>query len=290
MGGVEVSPAWLGDATGSIFALHGAGEDFMRRGVITFIIILIGATASAQIVATRSTAAQFLIPAAGALDGSNGTFFRSDITMLNYRSTTQNIRLQWLPQTVTGVGVPETDITINASSGIASEDFVTNILHRSGLGAILVTGITAAGDFDPSAQLVATSRIWTVQPGSSGTTSQSLPVVSTADISSTISVVLGARRDSRFRVNVGIVNLSNSQQRFQVASAGTNATDVQQVDVEAMSMVLFRISGADSAVPLQIQVSNISATARSTSWIAYASSVDNITGDAWTTLGSNVPQ
>jgi hypothetical protein len=265
----------------------------MRRGVVTFIIIFsitfIGATASAQIVATRSTSAQFVIPAAGALDGGNGTFFRSDITMLNYRSTVQNVRLQWLPQGVTGVGVPPVDITINPLSGIASEDFVTNTLHRSGLGAILVSGITPAGDFDPAAQLSATSRIWTPQPASSGTTSQSLPVVSTADISSTIQIALGARRDSRFRVNVGIVNLSSSQQRFQVASFGSNGTDVQQVDVEAMSMVLFRVSGADSAVPLQIQVTNVS-TVRSSSWIAYASSVDNITGDAWTTLGSNVPQ
>ncbi|HXH91846.1 MAG TPA: hypothetical protein VNN25_09720 [Thermoanaerobaculia bacterium] len=266
----------------------------MRRGAVTFVIFFsitfIGTTASAQIVATRIAAAQFVIPAAGALDGGNGTFFRSDITMVNYRSTVQNVRLQWLPQTVTGVGVPPTDITINASSGIASEDFVTNILHRSGLGAILVSGITPAGDFDPTAQLAATSRIWTFQPGSSGTTSQSLPVVSTADISSTVQVVLGARRDSRFRMNVGIVNLSSSQQRFQVVSAGSNGTDVQVVDVEAMSMVLFRVSGADSAIPLQIQVFNTSTTARSNSWIAYASSVDNITGDAWTTLGSNAPQ
>jgi hypothetical protein len=266
----------------------------MRRGIIATIIIFnitfIAATASAQIVATRSASAQFLIPAAGAVDGGNGTFFRSDITLINYRSTTQNVRLQWLPQAVTGVGVAPVDITINASSGIASEDFVTNILHRSGLGAILVTGITAAGDPDPSALLVATSRIWTFQPGSSGTTSQSLPVVSTSDINSTIPAVLGSRRDSRFHVNVGIVNLSSGAQRFQVFSAGSGGTDSQQVDVEAMSMVLFRVNGADSSVPLQVQVSNISTTTRSTAWLAYASSIDNITGDAWTTLGSNVPQ
>jgi hypothetical protein len=262
----------------------------MRRAVITFIIIFIATTASAQIVATRSASAQFLIPAAGAVDGGNGTFFRSDITLVNYRGTTQNVRLQWLPSGVTGVGVAPVDIQINAASGIASEDFVTDILHRSGLGAILVTGITATGDPDPAALLVATSRIWTLQPGSSGTTSQSLPVVSTADINSAIPAVLGSRRDSRFHVNVGIVNLSSSAQNFQVFSAGSGPTDVQQVTVQAMSMVLFRINGADSSTPLQIQVSNVSTTTRSTAWLTYASSVDNITGDAWTTLGSNVPQ
>ncbi len=262
----------------------------MRRAVITFIIVFIATTASAQIVATRSASAQFLIPAAGAVDGGNGTFFRSDITLVNYRSTTQNVRLQWLPQGVTGIGVAPVDIQINAASGIATEDFVTDILHRSGLGAILVTAITAGGDPDPSALLVATSRIWTFQPGSSGTTSQSLPAVSTADINSTTSAVLGSRRDSRFHVNVGIVNLSSSAQSFQVFTAGSGGTDSQQVVVQAMSMVLFRVNGADSSVPLQVQVSNISTTNRSTAWVAYTSSVDNVTGDAWTTLGSNVPQ
>lgn len=261
----------------------------VRRSIITIVIILTAAAASAQIVVTRSSASQLLIPAAGALDGSNGTFFRSDISLLNYRSTAQNVRLQWLPQTGTSTSGPTIETTIAASSGIASEDFVTNIMQRSGLGAILVTGITSAGDTDPAAELVATSRIWTNQPNGSGTQSQSLPSIATADINSTVVAVLSARRDARFRVNVGIVNLSLSAQRFQVTVAGSAGTDQQQVDVQAMSMTLFGVLGAASTVPLQIQVQNVSTPGQSTAWVAYASAVDNITGDAWTTLGSNLP-
>jgi hypothetical protein len=279
--------------SGSIFAQQCGGNEQeipMRNAIIAFVVTLTAVTASAQVVVTRSSAPQLLIPAAGAVDGGNGTFFRSDITLINYRATPQTIRLQWLPQNTTGVGIPAVEMTIGASSGFASEDFVTNVMQRSGLGAILVTGITGTGgDPDSAAQLVATSRIWTNQPGSSGTTSQSLPSIGTSDINSAVVAVLSTRRDSRFRTNTGIVNLSQSVQRFSVAVNGSGGTDIQQVDVQPFSMTLFLVPGAASSVPLQIQVSNISATSRSTSWVAFGSSVDNITGDAWTTLGSNQP-
>jgi hypothetical protein len=261
----------------------------MRRGIIAIIIVLTAATATAQVITPRSSAFQLLIPAAGALDGGGGTFFRSDITIINYRTSAQRIRLQWLPQSATGASGAVVEMTIAGSSGFASEDFVTNVMQRSGLGAILITGITAGSDLDQAAQLVASSRIWTPQPGSGGTTSQSLPSISTTDINSSTQAIISERRDSRYRLNVGIVNLSNTTQRYQVFGAGSNGTDVQQVDVEPLSMVLFKLAGQDSSLPLQIQVSNISASARSSQWVAFGSSVDNITGDAWTTIGFNQP-
>ena len=259
----------------------------MRKAVVVIIVILAATGASGQVVATRSSAPQQLIPAAGSVQGIGGTFFRSDITIINYRPADQRIRLQWLPQD--GIGTAPTDITISASSGIASEDFVTNVMQRSGLGAILMTGIDFTGAPDPSAQLVATSRIWTNQTGSSGTVSQSLPSIATSDISSTNVVILGARRDLRYRTNVGIVNLSSATQTFQFAVLGSFGTEVHQVDVAAMSMVLLGVPGAASTTPLQIQVQNSGTPIPSTAFVAYASSVDNTTGDAWTTLGFNRP-
>ena len=261
----------------------------MRNAIVTTIAIFIAVQASGQIIATRSSSPQFLIPAAGAQQGIGGTFFRSDVSILNYRAADQRIRLQWMPQDATGIGIPAIETSINASSGIASEDFVTNVMQKTGLGAILVTGIDATGAFDPAAQLVATSRIWSPQPGSSGTTSQSLPSISTTDIASSNAAVLGARRDARYRTNVGIVNISNDVQTFQIAIFGSFGTETRQIDVQPLSMVLFAVSGPASTLPLQIQVQNITTVSRSSNFVAYASSIDNVTGDAWTTLGSNVP-
>ncbi|MGH9418787.1 MAG: hypothetical protein ACRD3J_02340 [Thermoanaerobaculia bacterium] len=259
----------------------------MRRAITIVFVSLITIAAGAQNVVTRGPVAQLLIPAAGFQQGQNGTVFRSDITLLNYRSADQRVRLQWLPQNTSGVGLTPTDITINAGSGIASEDFVTDVVGRSGLGAILVTGIDAGGNPDPSALLVATSRIWTPEPGSTGTNSQSLPSIPTADIASGTVSILGARREVRYRTNVGIVNLSASTQTYQVAVFGSGGTEINQQSIPAMSMNLFPVTGASSTIPLQINVVNVGSPPRSAFWVAYASSVDNVTGDAWTTLGFN---
>jgi hypothetical protein len=259
----------------------------MRKAVLILIVILVAAAASGQNVVTRFAVPQLLIPAAGAQQGGGNTFFRSDITLLNYRGADQRVRLQWLPQNAAGVGVAPVDITINAASGIASEDFVTDVMQMSGLGAILVTGIDATGAPDPSALLVATSRIWTPEPGSSGTESQSLPSIATTDITSGLVTILGARREVRYRTNVGIVNLSSTTQTFQVTAAGSSGTDTRQITVAPMSMTLSAVTGASSTIPLQIQVVNLGPPPRTTSWVTYASSVDNITGDAWTMLGYN---
>jgi hypothetical protein len=260
----------------------------MRNVILTIMIILTAAAANGQVVAPRPSANQLLIPAAGAAPGIGGTFFRSDISIINYKQADQRIRLQWLPQNVSGANVASIDTMISASSGIASEDFVTEVMLQSGLGAILVTGIDATGAFDASAQLVATSRIWTPQPGTSGTESQSLPTIASSDIASSTVSVLGARRDARYRTNVGIVNLSTNVQTFQVVVFGSFGTEVRQIDVQPVSMVLFGVTGSNSTFPLQIQVQNVS-TVRTTAFVAYASSVDNVTGDAWTTLGANLP-
>lgn len=258
----------------------------MRRA-FPILIIMIAAAASGQNVVTRGPVPQLLIPAAGAQQGDGNTFFRSDITLINYRGVDQRVRLQWLPRDTTGVGIAPVDITISSASGIASEDFVTNIMQRSGLGAILVTGIDAGGSPDLSALLVATSRIWTPENGSSGTESQSLPSIATTDIASGIVTVLGSRRDARYRMNAGIVNLATTTQTFQVTLGGSFGTQTQQVTVPAMAMTLFGVTGAPSTIPLQIQVVNVGAPPRSSSWVTYASSIDNVTGDAWTTLGFN---
>jgi hypothetical protein len=261
----------------------------MRNAIIATLAVLITTAASGQLVATRPASQQFLIPAAGAQAGSGGTFFRSDITIINYRDADQRVRFQWLPQEVSGAGGVAVETIIAAHSGIASEDFVTTIMQRSGLGAILVTAIDATGALDPRAQLAGTSRIWTPQPSSGGTTSQSLPLVATSDINSSVVAILGARRDARYRTNVGIVNVSSDVQTFQVVVFGSFGTETRQIDVQPLSMVLFAVTGAASALPLQIQVQNVSTVSRSSNFVAYASSVDNVTGDAWTTLGSNLP-
>lgn len=256
------------------------------------LLVFLAQIQSNNLVIPQGGTPQLLIPAAGSVQGANGTFFRSDITLVNYTTHDQHVQLRWLPQGVTGNGIPVRDITIPALSGIVSEDFAASVLGQTGLGAILITGVTADGLGDSTARLFATSRIWSNQPGvSNGTVSQSFPSLPTTAINSATQLsLLGLRRDDRYRLNVGIVNLdSANEQRYQIVVAGSgSAAEVTFVTVPPRSIVQTPIVGGP-LVNLQVNVSNVSTPIRTATWVAYGSSVDNTTGDAWSEIGFTAP-
>ncbi len=241
-----------------------------------------------NLIAPLGSASQIVIPAAGSVQGANGTFFRSDITLINYASHSQMVRFRWLPQGSSGVSVPARDVTLNALTGMSSEDFVTTILQQSGLGSILITGINADGTPDSTAKLFATSRIWSNQPGlSSGTVSQTFPTIPTAGLNSTSLSLIGLKRDDRYRLNVGVINLDLvNEQTLQIIASGSNATaEVLVVTVPPLSMSQVSLVGSPLS-NLQVAVQNTTAAATRTNlWTAYGSSVDNITGDSWSEIG-----
>src|SRR4051794_39255062 len=172
------------------------------------LLVLLAGIQSNNLVLPTGGSPQILTPAAGSVQGANGTFFRSDINLINYAAHDQRVQLRWLPQGTTGNGIAIREMTINALSGFVSEDFVTSVMAQTGLGTILITGVTADGGLDPTARLYATSRIWSNQPNlSSGTVSQSFPSIPTTSISSTRLSLIGLRRDARYRLNVGVINL-----------------------------------------------------------------------------------
>ncbi|MCU1244922.1 MAG: hypothetical protein JWN02_832 [Acidobacteria bacterium] len=232
------------------------------------------------------SAPELVIPAAGSIAGANGTYFKSDITILNYSNHAQTVRLRWLPQGQTGSGLTATDVTLAALSGITSEDFVATVLRQTGLGAVLVTSLTNTGALDTTGRLYATARIWTPEPGTGGTTSQSFFVLPTSTFTTAQRSIIGQRRDDRYRLNVGVVNLDPlNPQLYQIVVAGTSPgvpTENTTVTVRPLSMEQVPLSGPPQQ-GLQIVVANITSINRSSAWTAYGSSVDNVTGDAWST-------
>ncbi len=261
----------------------------MGRNLRVFLLSIgLAVTAAAQLTTERAGTSQLLIPAAGAVTGANGTFFRSDINVVNYRTDAdQRVRFNWLPRGSGGT-LPSVEMVIPKATGVSSEDFVTNVLNQTDLGAILVTAITPDGQFDPSGKLHATARIWSNQPGlSSGTVSQTFPIISINDISSSGVRILGQRRDDRYHTNVGIINLNPSEQTYQISVQADGRIELQRIVVAGLSMQQVLLIGPP-ANNLQIAVTNVSGVP-STSWIAYGSSVDNTTGDSWSSLGFVVP-
>lgn len=237
---------------------------------------------------------QVLIPAAGSTAGANGTFFRSDITLVNLANHDQSILLQWLPQAGSGTASTAT-LTMPALTGTRSADFVNQYLNQSGLGAIIVTGVTSTGAIDTTARLFVNSRIWSPQQpvANNGTVSQTFPAipVSTINTSNAALFSVGGGDSGSYRVNIGVVNLDPvNAQTFVLTDTQHAPAPIQNLIVTLPPMTMQQVSiGAVSATE-QVSIQNTTAAAtRSNAWTAYSSTIDNVTGDSWSELAvSNV--
>ena len=230
---------------------------------------------------SAASAQQWILPAAGSIQGANGTFFRSDVAIWNFRAEPQRIQMRWLPQGLTGVGIPPVEITIPAYSGIQDPDFAANVMHQQGqLGAIYFLALRADGSLDPNQRLTIQSRIYTPQPDTRGFSSQTFDAVRITQIAGENRVLTNHRNDFRYRLNVGIVNLdTTSAHTWQVQS--DNSVTPIHVPPYSMHQVTIPRSDNDTEVLLLRIIGN---GGGQTTWLAYGSSVDNTSGDGWTTL------
>ena len=116
--------------------------------------------------------------------------------------------------------------------------------------------------------------------------SQTFPAIATSDINLTSATILGQRLDPQYRTNVGIVNLDTVARSFnilQTTDDPINPVNTSTVTVAGMSMVQVPLPLLASSA-LQIVVQPLVAI-NPTLWMAYGSSVDNVTGDSWSSLG-----
>jgi hypothetical protein len=231
----------------------------------------------ASIIAVDWDDSEFIIPAAGSLQGNQGTYYRSDVTLSNQRSVAQKIAVLWVAQGVNNGSSLVTYFSLPASSVTFQDDFVAKALGKTGLGGIVVIGVDAANNPDPNAQLDGFSRIWTPQPNAGGTVSQEFAAVDYEDTLST-SYGYGLRQDPQFRTNIGFVNLYATSNTFNVAIVGTGGTTNFTQTVMPYSMQQ-RSVPAGNWGNFFVRVN--SAATNFNWWSAYASSTDNITGDGW---------
>lgn len=227
------------------------------------------------------SAQQYLIPAAASKDGQNGTHFRSDVAIWNFRAESQRILLRWLPEGMSGVGIPPVEITVPGYGGLQDPDFVANVMKQVGhLGAILILAVRPDGTLDPNARLTIQSRIWTPQPDTRGDTSQSFDAIRITQISGDTRVITNQRNDYRYRMNVGVVNLdAQAEHTWQfVAHGATTELPVPPLGMRQIALPRFPNSVTTPFVRI------VGNGGGQTTWVAYGSSVDNVTGDAWTSL------
>jgi hypothetical protein len=220
---------------------------------------------------------EFLIPVAGAVQGADGTYFHSDVSFANFLAAPQDIAVYWLPEGADGTNAPDHHFVIPAETIETEPDFVASQLNASGLGSIVVLAVDSKGNFQNVAAIDGTSRIWTYQPGSTGTVSLSLPAVSQFDSQDDYTAyTYGLRQDAEYRTNVGIVNFDSVAHEWTVGIVGSSSPTFT-VTVPPVSMMQVPIPAGDfgyMGVWFQPDLPGFT-------WSAYSASVDNVSGDGW---------
>ncbi len=225
----------------------------------------------------------YIFAAAGSVQGSGGTFFRSDVTIYNHRSSQQDIAVAWLAQGVDNTQAPLDYFSLDPDRPIIARDFVFNELGKTGLGAVIIAGVLSNGDLDTNAQLDGFSRIWTPQPGQAGTVAQAFPSVAFQDsLGSGVAYAQGLRHDAGFRTNAGIVNLDDIPHTWTVdvnSLGGRTSFPITVPPLSMRQMVIPQGNWSDLILGFQT-------TATGFWWSAYGATVDNASGDSWSSHAS----
>jgi hypothetical protein len=242
----------------------------------------------------EASRAEVIIPVAGSVAGAHGTRFQTDLTIVSHSTqptAATLVDVYWLPRDTPGTGAPVTRLTLPPRVVTLYEDFVTQTLHMSGIGSIILRAVHEDGSPNAAGRLDAFARIWTPVPGTDGTTSQSVhastlysPQVD--DFQPISGWIYGLRHDASFRSNYGLVNMGTKALRFTVRFTTESGTVSEDVTVAAQSMTHRAVPAAAMgalaiAVTPHQEISIVNPTAPIQPWTAYGSSVDNSTGDAW---------
>lgn len=223
----------------------------------------------------------FLVPVAIHSAGAAGTFWVTDVRLLNPSGQPADAVLYLVPAGVDGTtGAREAEVRVGAGSVADLADVVARSFDADDLQGNLLVGGAAAG-------LVATSRTYN-SGAASGTYGQ---FIGTSEPSSAIDagdpglVLLQLAGNAGYRTNVGFSEAAGAQATVRVAlvDGGTGALlgTPEDFTVEPFSNTqvngVFPELGAGSSDNAYATVEVVGGGGRV---VAYASVVDNLTGDA----------
>jgi hypothetical protein len=229
---------------------------------------------------------QLLVPVAINASGKNNTFFRSDYFLVNGRGATQEVLIGFIAAGVTNVGQPAQRFQLSPNTTYAIADFLgtgTGRLNKTGVGSLLITGVLAGTNTsDTNAKLYGAIRIWTQEPGSTGTNSFTEWAVDPRTIHGDFNgIAVGGRQNADYRANFGLINLDAARSRtFTALFFGASTM--------SMTVTLPPLSMAELAVPAITPMDNGYFLANffpndtdDFFWNGFVVTADNITGDAW---------
>ncbi len=226
----------------------------------------------------------FVIPIAGSGAGGGGTYFRSEGVVVNRRSIGQDVLFFFFPIGGGAANCNRSSVRkhFDANTWYLYTDLVNDIFGVTGFGAVIAFPVDASGSYDSNALIDGNARIWTPQPGTTGTTSQNFPSMSLQmPVGIGAQSTWGLRSDEFYRSNWGIFNYDTSARTFDISVDGFRGSWSIAVSVDACSLVQQPVQGGPyGSFQLTIRPRDTKA-----SYFTYGSSVDNVTGDAWSVTG-----
>ena len=244
------------------------------------------ATMPRAAVATEGPDDAFLFAVAGSTPAAGGTYFHSEVTLVNNKpNSSQYVLAIYFPSdnTLGCNNYVAKVLNLAANSFYTYRDFVDNPLSTRGLGSLVFIGVTSSGSVDSTANIDGFSRIWTPVPGSAGTASQSFPSVAISGYPG-VQYIYGLHTESGFRSNVFIFNYNpnvTTARRFTLNIFGDNgASGAATVDVQPCALGLYSIAGNYAGTGVAVTPPDSQA-----GWFAFGSTVDQASSDNWSVAG-----
>lgn len=237
------------------------------------------ATASLTVSAVPSTyAGTWILPSSARAAGVNA-FWTTDLTVMNSGSQAATVALKLLGHDGNGAGGPERTYTLPAHATFTWTDVLASVFGReTDWGPILIRSSSTA--------LAAQGQTWTASP-TGGSYGQSVPALSASEaVGATPKALAGVRQDARFRTNVVLANMKETEAvvTLQVLLPdGTTATN-HTTTVGPLGFVQLNLAsnlGIANLVGGSILVSSSTPGAQVA---AYASVIDAATADPRTIL------
>jgi hypothetical protein len=228
----------------------------------------------AQAMATDPSPGSWVIPAVASVGGANGTRWQSQLELLNPTEQTSTVTITLIETESEGTPAHQRELDLAGGQVVRIDDVVDELFGLETTGALVLESSTA---------LHSTSRTFTVtteENATGGSFGQHIPAIAATELLSVDkqASLLQLKENVKFRSNVGFVNPSPDPAVVTIEALDTQGMLQATTTIELapwehrqLNRILINLGGVEEAT--------LTLTVHQGTVAAYASVVDNTTGD-----------